>query len=61
MNSLIDSFLFEGIDQALAQHIAHLFIRDPVILLEHHLTLDDMKAADHFEVIIEFSFLKLFD
>lgn len=39
-----------GIDPALAQHIAHLFVRDPVILFEEKLHLDDTKAADHFEV-----------
>ncbi len=39
-----------GIDHLLAQHIAHLFIRDPVILFEEKIELDDTKAADHFEV-----------
>jgi glutamate--cysteine ligase catalytic subunit len=39
-----------GIDPLLAQHIAHLFIRDPVILFEEKLELDDTKFADHFEV-----------
>ena len=39
-----------GIDPLLAQHIAHLFIRDPVILFEEKLEIDDTKMADHFEV-----------
>jgi hypothetical protein len=44
------SFFSIGIDDLLAQHIAHLFIRDPVILFEEKIHLDDTKAADHFEV-----------
>ena len=45
-----------GIDHALAQHIAHLFIRDPVILFSEKLHLNDAKDTDHFEVqIIKFS------
>jgi glutamate--cysteine ligase catalytic subunit len=43
-------FFSIGIDPLLAQHIAHLFIRDPVILFEEKLNLDDTKAGDHFEV-----------
>jgi hypothetical protein len=39
-----------GIDPVLAQHVAHLFIRDTVILFEEKLHLDDTKDADHFEV-----------
>lgn len=39
-----------GIDPALAQHVAHLFVRDPVILFEEKLHLDDTKVTDHFEV-----------
>ena len=34
----------------LAQHIAHLFVRDSVILFEEKLNLDDTKDTDHFEV-----------
>ena len=41
---------FLGIDSALAQHIAHLFIRDAVILFEEQLHLDDMQDTDLFEV-----------
>jgi hypothetical protein len=39
-----------GIDHILAQHIAHLFVRDPVSLFEEQLHLDDTRDTDHFEV-----------
>jgi hypothetical protein len=45
-----------GIDHILAQHIAHLFIRDTLTLFEEKLNLDDTKDADHFEVKILFHF-----
>lgn len=40
-----------GIDKLLAQHIAHLFIRDPLLLYEEMIHLDDENASDHFEVL----------
>ncbi|CAF2579027.1 unnamed protein product [Rotaria sp. Silwood2] len=40
-----------GIDHLLAQHLAHLFIRDPLILYEEMLHIDDTKDTDHFENI----------
>ncbi len=39
-----------GIDPVLAQHVAHLFIRDTITLFKEKLDLDDTKDADHFEV-----------
>jgi len=39
-----------GIDHLLAQHIAHLFIRDPVSLFREKIDLDDTIDTDHFEV-----------
>uniref|UniRef100_A0A8C8S765 Glutamate--cysteine ligase n=1 Tax=Pelusios castaneus TaxID=367368 RepID=A0A8C8S765_9SAUR len=41
----------EGIDHLLAQHIAHLFIRDPLTLFEEKIYLDDANESDHFENI----------
>ncbi|CAL8359921.1 unnamed protein product [Boreogadus saida] len=38
-----------GIDKLLAQHIAHLFIRDPLCVFEEKLNLDDENESDHFE------------
>lgn len=41
-----------GIDKLLAQHIAHLFIRDPLSVFEEKIHLDDENESDHFEVRI---------
>lgn len=41
----------EGIDPLMAQHIAHLFIRDPLTLFEEKIHLDDANESDHFENI----------
>lgn len=41
-----------GIDKLLAQHIAHLFIRDPLSLFEEKIHLDDENESDHFEVLV---------
>lgn len=44
--------LFAGIDHLLAQHVAHLFIRDPLTLFEEKIHLDDANESDHFEVVL---------
>lgn len=43
-------FLCLGIDKLLAQHVAHLFIRDPLSVFEEKIHLDDENESDHFEV-----------
>ncbi|KAL1915696.1 uncharacterized protein VTP21DRAFT_6455 [Calcarisporiella thermophila] len=40
-----------GIDELLARHIAHLFIRDPLVIYEELLDQDDSISSDHFENI----------
>ncbi|XP_012922537.1 glutamate--cysteine ligase catalytic subunit isoform X1 [Heterocephalus glaber] len=40
-----------GIDHLLAQHVAHLFIRDPLTLFKEKIDLDDANESDHFENI----------
>ncbi|CAG8655121.1 10469_t:CDS:10, partial [Ambispora leptoticha] len=40
-----------GIDELLARHIAHLFIRDPLVIFEELLDQDDEVSSDHFENI----------
>ncbi|GAB1597714.1 glutamate--cysteine ligase catalytic subunit-like [Argonauta hians] len=40
-----------GIDDLLSQHIAHLFIRDPISLFKEKLDQDDSADTDHFENI----------
>ncbi|XP_077585151.1 glutamate--cysteine ligase catalytic subunit isoform X2 [Stigmatopora nigra] len=48
----IDSYLsICGIDKMLSQHIAHLFIRDPLCTYEEKLHQDDENESDHFENI----------
>ncbi|XP_028915080.1 glutamate--cysteine ligase catalytic subunit [Ornithorhynchus anatinus] len=48
---IYEQLLKEGIDHLLAQHIAHLFIRDPLTLFEEKIHLDDANESDHFENI----------
>ncbi|XP_078480973.1 glutamate--cysteine ligase catalytic subunit-like [Ciona intestinalis] len=45
------TLLNAGIDELLAQHIAHLWIRDPLTLFSKKIDLDDENEADHFENI----------
>ncbi|RHY35780.1 hypothetical protein DYB25_010711 [Aphanomyces astaci] len=40
-----------GVDDILAKHIAHLFIRDPLVIYEQRLHVDNKLATDHFENI----------
>jgi len=40
-----------GIDDALANHISHLFIRDPIVVFEEKINIDDEVETDHFENI----------
>ena len=40
----------EGVDGVLARHIAHLFVRDPLVLFHGKVSeLDDAASTDHFE------------
>uniref|UniRef100_A0A6I8RN68 Glutamate--cysteine ligase n=1 Tax=Xenopus tropicalis TaxID=8364 RepID=A0A6I8RN68_XENTR len=48
---IYNQLIKEGIDHLLAQHIAHLFIRDPLTLFEEKIHLDDANESDHFENI----------
>ena len=42
--------LESGVDDLLARHVAHLFVRDPLVLFEGMIEeLDDAVATDHFE------------
>lgn len=45
------TLLARGIDASLALHIAHLFVRDPLVIYQQHLHLDDATETDHFENI----------
>ena len=55
---LYDSDVFkllreEGLDDLMAQHIAHLFIRDPISLFAEKLEQDVETETDHFEVSMQ--------
>ena len=45
-------YLFLGVDRQMAEHIAHLFIRDPISLFKEKLFQDDENDTDHFEVCL---------
>lgn len=40
-----------GIDEVLAKHVSHLFIRDPLVVFDYTKEVDDLKETDHFENI----------
>nr|AOE43201.1 glutamate-cysteine ligase [Cavenderia deminutiva] len=40
-----------GIDDLLARHFAHLFIRDPLVIYSDKIQIDDANRSDHFENI----------
>jgi Glutamate-cysteine ligase len=41
-----------GIDDLLAKHISHLFIRDPLVVFNESIDQDDESSNDHFEVCL---------
>ena len=41
----------EGVDHHLARHVAHLFIRDPLVIYRELLHQEDTTSSDHFENI----------
>uniref|UniRef100_A0A3P8TN77 Glutamate--cysteine ligase n=1 Tax=Amphiprion percula TaxID=161767 RepID=A0A3P8TN77_AMPPE len=51
---IYQQLLDAGIDKLLAQHIAHLFIRDPLSVFEEKIHLDDENESDHFEYSFRF-------
>jgi len=46
-----ETLMKEGHDELLANHIGHLFIRDPLVVFEEHVKIDDETRTDHFENI----------
>jgi glutamate--cysteine ligase catalytic subunit len=45
------TLLSAGVDMNLAHHIAHLFTRDPLVIFEEAIEIDDSIYTDHFENI----------
>lgn len=39
----------EGVDPLLAEHVAHLFVRDPLVIFSERIDQDDNESNDHFE------------
>lgn len=48
---IFKTLINEGVDELLAKHYAHLFIRDPLVIFEEFLHQDDAASSDHFENI----------
>lgn len=46
-----DKLTKAGIDAVLSRHVAHLFIRDPLVIFDDALEVDDELESDHFENI----------
>jgi len=40
-----------GVDEPLARHIAHLFVRDPLVIFSERIHIPDTTSTDHFENI----------
>lgn len=58
--AIYDRLRANDIDHLLAQHIAHLFIRDTVSLFSEKVQQDDERDTDHFEVNLELNFFVTF-
>lgn len=48
------------VDDLLAKHISHLFIRDPLVIFKELLDQDDEASSDHFEVKFTFLIFRVF-
>lgn len=45
------TLLVPGVDEQLARHVAHLYARDPLVIIEGSISeVDDTKSTEHFEV-----------
>lgn len=49
--NVYDMLCDAGIDELLAKHLAHLYIRDPLVIYEELLEQDNWNSTDHFENI----------
>ncbi|KAH8977767.1 glutamate-cysteine ligase catalytic subunit [Lactarius hatsudake] len=49
--ALYDRMRQHGIDELLSKHIAHLFIRDPIVIFSELIDQDDSQSTDHFETL----------
>jgi hypothetical protein len=56
---LTNIFVTLGVDEILAKHVAHLFARDPLVIYDDKIFIDDETHTDHFEVYLSSSFSSL--
>jgi glutamate--cysteine ligase catalytic subunit len=49
--TVLERLKAHGIDERLASHFAHLFIRDPLVIFDKLIDVDDTKTSVHFENI----------
>ncbi|KAH9942460.1 glutamate-cysteine ligase catalytic subunit [Epithele typhae] len=49
--AIFDRLREHGVDELLSRHIAHLFIRDPLVIFSETIHQDDTVSTDHFENI----------
>ncbi len=49
--AIYEKLVANQVDSSMAQHISHLFIRDPLVVFEEKLDIDDETETDHFENI----------
>ncbi|KAK4526899.1 hypothetical protein GAYE_SCF29G4817 [Galdieria yellowstonensis] len=45
------TLIASGVDERLARHVAHLFIRDPLVIYEESMNVPDEQSTEHFENI----------
>lgn len=45
-----NDLISNDVDPILAKHIAHLFVRDPLVVYEDRIVVDDNSTTEHFEV-----------
>lgn len=46
---VVETLTANGVDSRLAHHIAHLWIRDPLVIYQGKVDVDDTKTSEHFE------------
>lgn len=51
-NEAYNKLIADGVDHLLAQHIAHLFVRDPLLLYKEELDKDNSRSMFHFDNIL---------
>jgi len=50
-HEVYDQLIAAGMDKELSRHFAHLFIRDPLVIYEKKVEIDNQLFSDHFENI----------